>query len=126
MKSKRVQVYKNLHTGTFSVRQDGRVISHPNVVALRDVKFRVQPAGRAKVLREKRKNVHAYVSGYIVPLTCDFLLSDYQWTYDKRPVRYNPYEDGFFKDDNGNRVDACQLAILRPSKPQIIACNLMN
>jgi len=127
MKSKRVQVYRNLHTGTFSVRQDGRVISHPTTLALRDAEFRVQPAGRAKVLIEKRKNVHAYISGYIIrDSAAQDLMSDYKWTYDKRPVRYNPYDADYFMDDCGNRVDACRLVILKPTKPEIIACGLTN
>ena len=49
-----VEVYYNLHKNCFSVRHAGRVWFHTNTVTLRNCKFAVQPAGRAKVLEEKR------------------------------------------------------------------------
>ena len=59
----RVQVYYNLHKKCLSIRYKGKVIEHAREVTLTDARFHVQPAGRARVLREKKKNVHAYVSG---------------------------------------------------------------
>ena len=62
----RVEIYRNLHKGCFSVRQKGRVVGYlydDETMHLEDVTFAVQPAGRAKVLKEKRKNVHAFVRG---------------------------------------------------------------
>ena len=61
-----VEVYYNLHNKTFSVRHAGRVWFHTNVLTLHNCKFAVQPAGRAKVLKEKRKNVHAFIRGFFV------------------------------------------------------------
>ena len=66
-----VEVYRNLHKKCFSVRHKGKVIDYvkdDEELHLTDVKFRVQPAGCARVRREKRKNVHAYVKGTITPL----------------------------------------------------------
>jgi len=80
----RVEVYRNLHNNTFSVRllnpvggpEDysrwrlkGKVIKHLDnwmSVYLQNVTFAVQPAGREKVRREQKKNVHAFVRGTIV------------------------------------------------------------
>jgi len=64
----KVEVYWNLHKKVFSVRarsgeQRGRVIAHVTDFALRDVTFTVNPSGRARVLAEGRKNVHAFVRG---------------------------------------------------------------
>jgi hypothetical protein len=64
----KVFVYYNLHKGCFSVKalegeNRGRVIAHRDIVPLTDAKFKVSPAGRARVLREQRKNVHAGVVG---------------------------------------------------------------
>lgn len=61
----RVHVYRNRHTGGYSVRQHGRVIAHVDVLTLVDVEFRVQPAGRLRAIKEKRRNVHAYVVGTV-------------------------------------------------------------
>jgi hypothetical protein len=79
----RVEVYRNLHNNTFSVRllgaadkwdtnrwrDVGKVVKHLDnwmSVYLQDVKFAVQPAGQAKVRREGKKNVHAFVRGTVV------------------------------------------------------------
>ena len=61
----RVEVYFNLHKKTFSVRQcsTGRVILHTDEVHIRNPEFVVHQSGRNRVLREGKKNVHAFVRG---------------------------------------------------------------
>ena len=61
-------VYYNLHKHRLSVKalsgsQKGRVVAHAVRVVLHDCEFRVSEAGRQRVIREKRKNVHAGVVG---------------------------------------------------------------
>ena len=65
--SKPVEVYFNLHEKMFSIRQDGLVAQHLMHLDLQDVTFHVQPAGNARVRKEMRKNVHAYIKGMIAP-----------------------------------------------------------
>lgn len=89
----KVFVYFNLKKKVWSVMsmegpRKGHVIAHRESVALKDCQFRVSEAGRQRVLREKRKNVHAGVLG--------------QWTEPTfarrctRAVTYNPYEGPTF------------------------------
>ncbi len=78
-----VHVYWNLHKQLWSVRQRGRVVAHMSHIHLREVEWRVQPAGQAKVRREKRKNIHAYAKGWAV----DHVPHHTHWYQ----VRYNPY-----------------------------------
>jgi len=88
-KNRRVYVYFNLHKKVWSVRQDGRIVEHTKHIMLKDARFLVGQAGREKVLKEKRKNVHAGVSGYIVervPNVPDFCTT----------VTYNPYKNKTF------------------------------
>jgi hypothetical protein len=61
----RIQVYKNLHLGTWSVRdpQTGRVLRHAAYVEIEGGICRVQQGARERVLRERRRSVHAYVVG---------------------------------------------------------------
>lgn len=64
----KVFVYFNLHRKVFSIKalegpSKGRVIGHAHTVALRDVTAKVSQAGRARVLREQKKNVHAGMVG---------------------------------------------------------------
>lgn len=86
--NKRVYVYRNLHTGDFSVRQSGIVIGHTDSILLQDCRFLVSQKGRQRVIRTGRKNVHAGVSGYN---SGDMLKIEYL-----TPVKYNPYKTMFF------------------------------
>ena len=64
-----VDVYFNLRKKLWSVRsrETGRVLCHCHEVALRGVRFVVGAAGRERVRREGRKNVHAFVRGEVCP-----------------------------------------------------------
>ena len=87
---KPVQVYRNLRKKCYSVRQNGKVIMHTNSLMLKDATFVVQPAGRDRVRREKRKNVHAYVKGVMLP--------EVKWIKNPRAAMYDPYEFDTFVD----------------------------
>lgn len=82
----KVFVYFNLHKRCWSVRHNGKVIAHLNKVCLKDVQFKVSKAGRERVLREKRKNVHAGVFGVITS------YYEAQFFIDWHTVTYNPYK----------------------------------
>ena len=87
----RVEVYWNLHKLCWSVRalegpNKGRVIKHTQALGLRDCRFAVQPAGRERVLREQRKNVHAFVRGFMDTRTS---LPPFD---ESVCVTYNPYK----------------------------------
>lgn len=85
----RVEAYWNLHLSVVSFRpavKDGRV-QHAEALHLKNVKFAVQPAGREKVLREKRKNVHAFVRGEVVSVGQGIPPKD-AWVR----ATYNPYK----------------------------------
>ena len=87
----RVQVYYNLHKKCLSVRHKGKVIEHAQEVTLTDARFHVQQAGRERVLKEKRKNVHAYISGKLKETFWFTQAPKYIWTA-KQHVTYNPYK----------------------------------
>ena len=95
----RIEVYRNLHKDCFSIRKNGLVVGYiydDEKLSMKDVKFAVQPAGRVKVLRERKKNVHAFVRGiYTAPSE-----SMEAWQY---RATYNPYKmDSFFTTFGGN------------------------
>jgi hypothetical protein len=89
----KVFVYFNLHKKLFSVRalegdRKGLVIAHVNVIGLSDVTFKVSEAGRQRVLREQRKNVHAGVVG---------TWGEASWDHEGlERVTYNPYKYSTF------------------------------
>jgi hypothetical protein len=81
-----VKVYWNLHRHLYSVQQNGLVVGHAECVALNDATFKVSQAGRNRVLNEKRKNVHAFIIGTIVP----------SGTAGGTRITYNPYKYSTF------------------------------
>lgn len=90
-----VQVYWNLHKNVWSVRHKGKVISHQGIICLSDVTFRVQPAGRDRVRREGKKNVHAFACGNYEP------AGSYRDNKLGRNITYNPYKyDTFVYSDD--------------------------
>ncbi len=93
----RVQVYYNLHKKCLSIRHKGKVIEHAQEVTLTDARFHVQQAGRERVLKQKRKNVHAYVSGKLKESFWFTQAPKYIWTAKQR-VTYNPYKYKNFVD----------------------------
>ena len=100
-KGDRVEIYRNLHKGCFSVRQKGRVVGYlydNEEFHLKDCKFAVQPAGRAKVLKENRKNVHAFVRGtYRGNIHIGMPIENpNENEYYTQLVTYNPYKADSF------------------------------
>ena len=60
-------------------------------VRLKDVKFAVQPAGRRKVLREKKKNVHAFVRGTVINAVEHHFVETFKDKCTQEAI-YNPYK----------------------------------
>ena len=58
----RVQVYRNLNNGLISIQDlsTGLVLGHASAVDMEEANFIVREAGRQQVIREQRKNVHAF------------------------------------------------------------------
>lgn len=92
----KVEVYWNLHRKQWSVRNcaTGRVVAHVCSIALDKVQWVVRPAGREKVRREGKKNVHAFARGVVL----DSSTYPHGWTRDNswQDVTYNPYRDESF------------------------------
>ncbi len=124
--SKPVWVYRTLRYGRktkplYSVMQNGRVKVRLHRVLLsgkwnEDCKFVVREAGRQKVLKTKRKNVHAFVVGYIAneAYTPKGEVGgawgifedgrDLPWK-----ITYNPYHAGYFYHPEHNKVNGTPI-----------------
>lgn len=109
----KVFVYFNLHKKVWSVKAltgdcKGRVISHSAMVSLINVEFRVSEAGRQRVIREGRKNVHAGVVGYLASLR--------EPPVDSVRVSYNPKTGPSFVDWSGKVYVKGHGALLTPER----------
>lgn len=128
----RVFVYFNLHRKCWSIKamegpRKGRVIGHADYVDLACVEWKVSEAGRQRVLREKKKNVHAGAVGTLerwqepdgtahgVPFNSTTFdkVSERNPTLFPEMVTYNPYKGSTFTNrDTGDAVRLSRAAYL--------------
>lgn len=128
----RVAVYYNLHRHLWSVKalegqNKGRVIAHAKRLVLTDVKFKVNESGRQRVIRERVKNVHAFIIGNLTA------IEDVAWLYletgivngnwpdvseaDKCYITYNPYLfTGFVDRANGDLLAGLPWVVMDESR----------
>jgi len=99
--SAKYYIYRNLHTGGFSVRYKGEVIDRPNVFGADGVTFKVNEGGRQRVIKEKKKNVHAFV---VADKYSEFCHAPVDGT---SLITYNPYVADYFTCE-GNRIDSAK------------------
>lgn len=62
----KVDVYFNLKTRLWSIRHKGIVVKHAEAVTIQNARAVVSAPGRARVIREKRRTVHAVIRGEYV------------------------------------------------------------
>ena len=133
----RVQVYRNLNNGLISIQDlsTGLVLGHAYAIDLEEANFIVREAGRQQVIREQRKNVHAFVRGKVVDVL-NFQPFKGRGTnlYDAIPyesdiysrlqrgsmvggtttkVSYNPYKAPHFVTPEGDEVDYAHLCTVQ-------------
>lgn len=137
----RVEIYRNLHNGKLSIRdaKTKHVVGHADSVHLHYVHFKVSQAGRERVLREKKKNVHAVAIGtlgrvdgftsfkgrdidsylYKYSLVKQGVdLSDTEVVYD---VTYNPYKyNQFWRVDKDEPVMGAGFVHIVPERISVI------
>lgn len=110
------KVYKNLHNGMWSIAsvETGLVVGHADIVLLENTTLVVSEAGRQRVLKERRKNVHAYIVGDILhtksfkPFKGRTLVETGRYSIglrDGERISYNPYRGAsFFNKVTGESV----------------------
>lgn len=109
----RVKVYRNLRDKCYSILgTNGRLLGHTQNIYLEDVKFVVRPAGRARVLKEGRKNVHAFVCGEWIPQPTHIIEA---MEVGMR-ISYNPYiSNSFFNTFENIPITKANAVALTPN-----------
>lgn len=128
----RIQVYRNLHKSigkhaVYSLRdkKTRRVVDHQSFLLLQDCKFHVSPTGRERVLRERRKNVHAWIEGNMNLVGVDACVAYEAFISNGSVVTlegvlYNPYKyDQFQRALGGPAPEGCSV-IFTPHSVSII------
>lgn len=102
-----IDAYRNLRNGLWSIRsrKTGRVTDHAASAIVVEPRLIVQPAGRERVRREGRKNVHAFVRGHGIYFNAA-ARDVAEWSEQPQRITYNPYvNDGFVWHDTQEPVD---------------------
>jgi hypothetical protein len=112
----RVRVYWNIRKKCFSVqtkeKRGWRLWLHTDQIWLDAPQFHVSQAGNARVRREGRKNVHAFIEGTEDPLI-DWGMALEEFAEDSIEVTYDPYKHLWFVDRaTGELVFGAQEALL--------------
>ena len=123
----KVSVYRNLHNGLISIKSasSGLVLGHAESVDISSADFVVNEAGRQRVLKDRQKNVHAYVKGLLLN-TIGFkpykgrslqrctALGAIHSTYKDTIVSYNPYKAPHFvikgTSDKVSKASLCTVS----------------
>lgn len=104
---KEVFCYRNLNRKgvMWSVKDvgSGLVVDRSHTVILKNVKLKVSKAGRARVLKERRRNVHAGVQGQRIKRA-----PKREWI----KAYYNPYQVDSFVDCDLTKIYEAEYAKL--------------
>lgn len=122
---KPIKVYRNLNRkfgkekGFWSVKQ-GVVRFHCTQIFLKNVTFPVNERVRLEVVRDEKKQVHAYVEGFIIDRPTYF--DNYE------AITYNPYENKKFVCCRGEvkAAEVCMLVRLSGGKMRVYANSILT
>jgi hypothetical protein len=111
----KVFVYRNLHKNCYSVKdwKTKLVIAHVDEIILVDAEFKVSEAGRQRVLKEKRKNVHAGVMGFWDKKA---VIAFFRFNRRTHPAYYNPYKYDSFVNKATSKPLTKSTAVLLHKK----------
>jgi len=93
----RVHIFKNWKHNCYSIMQHGVVVASARQVRLGDVEFRVRESGRDRMLKQQKKNLHAYAIGRLLDFVHPSQDDDLE-SVEGRSVFYNPYRFAYFAD----------------------------
>ena len=96
----KVRIYWNLNKYCWSIKQGSKVVGYADNVLLKDTNFFVSENGRLRVLLTNRKNVHAFVEGFIVKTNLKCKPPRF-----RTKITYDPYKrKTFFYVDSKKRI----------------------
>lgn len=113
--NKPVEFYRCLNRKgfVFSIRQNSLVVGHSNNIILKDCSLVVNESGKKRCLKDKERNVHAYIKGMIGSF--NDIKSSFSFN-----LSYNPYLERGFHTSNGD-LDKCEVVYISQNK---ILCQL--
>ena len=127
---KPLKCYRNLNRRLgdekdfWSVKQGNIVRFHCRCIFLKDETFPVNEKVRQRVIANKRKEVHAFVMGFITQ-TGDAPLFD-AYCKDKQEVTYNPYKNETFVCKDRKVISAAMCCLIKQGGMKVFASNILT
>jgi hypothetical protein len=102
--------YRNLNTGNMSLIQQINkswiLVGHTDNLVIKYPRFYVSERGRQRVLKENRKNVHAYCEGFLDSISLPTLPP-------LKEVHYCPYSQSYFSwKDTGTPLVTADIVVV--------------
>jgi hypothetical protein len=125
--SRPVHVYRNLNRvgKIFSIRQDGLVVGHSEIIYLKNCEFIINKNGQQRARKQQRRNVHAYIIG-------DLIKED-EFNYKSSTINkwgivsYNPFKEDHFVIVNYMDGDKYMMPqTYQTGRKPIHICNLLK
>lgn len=117
--TKGFKIYYNLHKKCFSVqawdidKKGWRLYLHAAQLEALDIKMKISEVGRQRVIREGRKNVHAFIYAKSISPICPTAAQQAIGREYTRRCSYNPYRVGhFFDKETEEPVHSLDKALL--------------
>lgn len=107
-----VKVYRNLHfrdKKIYSLKQGNKVVAHAERLCLYKCTYHVSEIGRLRILNKKRKEVIAYIQGYVTGSGCETTARNNNLEYE---IKFNPYNNKGFVYLNKYRVKESAFTII--------------
>lgn len=105
-----IRIYRNLNNGTMSIQAKAsgwKVVGHVTNAVVGGIKFKVRECARQQVIREKRKNVHAWGEGILLGQFSESAVAPIA-------LGYCPYRDEtFVQRDTGIPILTCSHLVVR-------------
>lgn len=116
----KIRIYRNLNNGTMSIQtkqsSSWKVVGHVTNAIVRDVKFHIQEGGRQRVIRDKRKNVHAWGEGVLIGQFDESVVAPIAFgaALGAIALGYDPYTNATFVERGTTRAIAkCSYLAVR-------------
>ena len=106
-------IYRNLHTGGFSVKYRGLVIDRGFSFTAENITFKVNELGRQKVIAQRHKDVHAYV------VADKYNFNETVDVDNLEEVTYNPYKFPYFLS-SGKKIENAKKVAFSGGKCYLI------
>ncbi len=112
-----IRCYRNLHNNCISIKQQGIVRCHADRVSLEICRFIISKSGQLRVRKEKKKNVHAYIQGFVFDPTWPDAPEPVDW----RTAYYNPYTTDYWKDsESGKPLTSANIVSVEIDGPHCV------